>query len=131
MLLYKNRDKTSEAVVRPLGRKRALGFQSRAITHRMPFKRHSRRHPLDQTPLLYAIRRSNVRLALIVLEMDPELAVQKCDYLVEGNSPLHYAMAMGNNDIVRLLIAFGASTEERNARGETPLHVLKWVGGGE
>jgi hypothetical protein len=38
----------------------------------------------------------------------------------ESNTPLHWAAAMGDLDLIRQLKRFGASTTARNIRGETP-----------
>lgn len=39
---------------------------------------------------------------------------------VDKNTPLHYAAAFGSDDVVRLLLAYGASTQLVNAQGLTP-----------
>jgi hypothetical protein len=38
-----------------------------------------------------------------------------------GDSPLHYAAARGNEDIIRALLARGAAVETANRRGQTPI----------
>ncbi|HVX01301.1 MAG TPA: ankyrin repeat domain-containing protein, partial [Candidatus Babeliaceae bacterium] len=41
----------------------------------------------------------------------------------EGNTPLHWAAALGNTELVELLLGWGANTQAQNHEGLTPLGV--------
>lgn len=50
-------------------------------------------------------------------------ATEETKRLISGNAPLHYAAALGNDEIVRMLLAKGATIDLLNQNEETPLLV--------
>ena len=45
-----------------------------------------------------------------------------------GDTPLHYAAANGNPDIVNMLLDGGAEPNKADIYGDTPLHLAAWYG---
>ena len=73
---------------------------------------------LSKPPLIYAIDTNNLYLASILLEHGED--INQC-YGECSNSPIHLATMKGSEDMVKLLIQFGANLNKRNGRGDTPL----------
>ena len=73
---------------------------------------------LSKPPLIYAIDTNNLYLASILLEHGED--INQCHGEC-SNSPIHLATIKGSEDMVKLLIQFGANLNKRNGRGNTPL----------
>ncbi len=69
-------------------------------------------------------RLGEIEIVNDLLESDPD-RVQSRD--PEGNTLLHIAVRYDHKELVRLLMDFGASVNERNNKNRTPLHSSKCV----
>ena len=69
-------------------------------------------------PLIHAVDTGNLYLASVLLEHGED--INQC-YGECSNSPIHLSVINGNEDMVKLLIQFGANLNKRNGRGSTPL----------
>lgn len=84
-----------------------------------------RKKPLDSqdhrgiTPLGYAIGAN--RIAVVKLLLDNRANPFAVD--ASGNSGLHYAAGYGRKELVEYLLKVGASVQQSNAQGQTPLAV--------
>jgi len=84
-----------------------------------------RQKPLDSqdhkgiTPLGYAIGAN--RIAVVKLLLDSRANPFAVD--ASGNSGLHYAAGYGRKELVEYLLKVGASVQQSNAQGQTPLAV--------
>ena len=70
------------------------------------------------TPLLISICNNHMESIQLLLENGAE---HFCD--ATNSSPLHWAVACGNIDIVKLLIKDGADLESKDFEDKTPLHI--------
>lgn len=73
---------------------------------------------LAKPPLIHAVETNNLYLASILLEHGED--INQC-YGECSNSPIHLSVMNGSEDMVKLLIQFGANLNKRNGRGSTPL----------
>ncbi|KAM5358037.1 hypothetical protein ACJZ2D_015659 [Fusarium nematophilum] len=85
---------------------------------------NKREHRAGQTPLIVAIRR-NFDLGLFMLQYKPDCNATD----IEGNGPLHHALASGERrdnllPLLSGLLEAGADPKLANCRGETPLHTF-------
>ena len=53
-------------------------------------------------------------------ESEKKEFIEKMDF--RGNNALHYSCKAGHSEVVKYLLAHGASVEARNRKGETALH---------
>lgn len=75
--------------------------------------------------LLKASEEGNVSAARKLLDLDTDLRVKKAIISYRdwwGNTPLHIASALGYNEIVELLVRYGASLNAKNISRDTALH---------
>lgn len=100
----------------------ALGKSSTVLDYllkRLP-NFHTRLQNLNgETPLHWAARSGNVRnvSSLINKHANPNIL----DY--DGNSVLHFAIEVGDYEIVKFLVDCGVCLESRNKYGDSPLSV--------
>ena len=73
---------------------------------------------LPKPPLIHAVETNNLYLTSILLEHGED--INQC-YGECSNSPIHLSIVHGNEDMVKLLIQFGANLNKRNGRGCTAL----------
>ena len=66
------------------------------------------------------LRKGDVAAVKALIERSPLLASERDD---DGDTPLHYAAALGNADLVSFLIDKGAKLELQGAERKTPLHL--------
>ncbi|GFN75725.1 ankyrin repeat domain-containing protein 1 [Plakobranchus ocellatus] len=71
-----------------------------------------------QTPLMYSVSIQFPEAAQVLLEAEPELINCQDRF---GKSPLHCAVSAGSEELVRLLLRFGADVNVRCHEGLTPL----------
>ncbi|KAK3720476.1 hypothetical protein RRG08_058364 [Elysia crispata] len=71
-----------------------------------------------QTPLMYSITIQFPEAAQVLLEANPDLIYCQDRF---GKSPLHCAVAAGSDELVCLLLRFGADVNVRCHEGLTPL----------
>ena len=64
-----------------------------------------------------------------ILAISPESAqARDLAYIGDGRTALHQAAAVGNLDVLQMLIARGALVNAKNSSGETPLHLAARFG---
>ena len=78
------------------------------------------RNSQGQTPLHIAIT-NNAGISIVNELIDSGVDLYGFD--VNGNNPLHLAVARGNTVVVRTLLAAGMDSNVVNANGESPLHI--------
>jgi ankyrin repeat protein len=78
--------------------------------------------PLPPTPLLAALCAGDRAAALAAIAAGVDINVSDVRPVIgDGATPLHYAAAMGELDLVQALLAAGAAIDARTWRGQTPL----------
>jgi len=65
---------------------------------------------------------SGNRISAVQTKLEEGADVNSVDFTT-GNSGLHYACEKGFTDMVKLLLANGANPNQKNRRGQTPLHL--------
>jgi len=78
----------------------------------------------SETPLQYAARTGNLRMASILIAGGAQLNTKA----PKGRTSLHAAVAEGHLDMLRLLIEKGADPNARDAEGASPLDDAVWNG---
>jgi len=73
-----------------------------------------------ETALHLSISRGNEVLTSLLLRNGAYIIVNSMTY--NGMTPLHYAALIGNNNIIKELISYGANINFRDEEGDTPLH---------
>jgi hypothetical protein len=69
------------------------------------------------------------KMIAMILTVSPESAQAKDHaYIGDGRTALHQAAAVGNNDVLQMLITRGALVNAKNSSGETPLHLAARFG---
>lgn len=66
-----------------------------------------------------AARKGDLAAIKMLLEKNPALIDIKDS---QGSTPLHYAAALGNEEVVKLLLERGANIDAGSSAGDTPLH---------
>ena len=96
-----------------------LLFQNGADIHQvMQASNYDSTVVLPKPPLIHAVETNNLYLTSILLEHGEDI---NQSYGECSNSPIHISILDGNEDMVKLLIQFGANLNKRNGRGCTPL----------
>ncbi len=72
-------------------------------------------------PLLAQLRKLLASYAILPPMIPPQININHQDS--HGMTALHWAAAQGHNNIVKLLLDFGANVNLQNAEGNTPLHL--------
>lgn len=95
-----------------------LLFQNGADIHQVLQASNDDTVVLPKPPLIHAVETNNLYLTSILLEHGEDInqSFGEC-----SNSPIHMSIVNGNEDMVKLLIQFGANLNKRNGRGCTPL----------
>ena len=78
----------------------------------------------SETPLQYAVRTGNVRMASILIAAGAQVNTKG----LQGRTALHVAGAGGHLDMIRLLVEKGADVNARDAEGASPLDDAVWRG---
>lgn len=73
------------------------------------------------TPIHEAVRANDINKVRQLLEEGVDVNIQT---EFSGQTPLHWSVVGGNNEITRLLLEKGANLEAKNFSGMTPLHLL-------
>ena len=77
-----------------------------------------------RTPLMWSVKRKNIKCALILLDNKASVDLQDMD----GDSAFHVACGQGHADIASLLLDRGASLTLRNKQEHTCLDVAAKAG---
>lgn len=74
--------------------------------------------------VLNVIYEKNNRMLESILEIDPGLC--NLSFIHNGQSLLHVASEIGNDEAVEILLHFGSNANHKDHDGETPLHVAAY-----
>jgi hypothetical protein len=76
-----------------------------------------------ETPLFKAIFNEHVRLLIIQLLLEHGASVNAAN--VNGDTALHYAVRLGREDLVQVLLAFGADLNIQGTQRQTPIDIAE------